>query len=323
MSAQPLVTVVIPCYNQGRYVGDAIASVKRQTYTRLEIIVVDDGSTDECAQIAESADVRVLRQANAGLAAARNAGLNAARGEFIVFLDADDELLPDAVESGVAVLRDRPDLACVVRRCQVMDAERRALPTNYSPVDSTDLYREWLQQNFAWTPGAVLFRTAELAAIGGFPPGAAAASDYAVYLALARNSAATFDPRDAVRYRQHNSNMSCDPVLMLRATLAVLREERRHMPPRYAPAYRVGLRRWRVYYGEQIIERLRRERRAGTSGPWQRSAVWTLVTRCPTVFVIHAARKLSRLVRGVPAGPIEPGRFGPEVPAPSKTRQSS
>ena len=117
--------------------------------------------------------------------------------------------------------------------------------------------------------------------------------------------------------------MSCDRVLMLRATRAGLREERRHRPPRYAPAYRVGLRRWRVYYGEQIIERLRRERRAGTSGPWQRSAVWTLVTRCPTVFVIHAARKLSRLVRGVPAGPIEPGRFGPEVPAPSKTRQSS
>jgi len=301
-----------------------LASIRRQHYTPIETIVVDDGSTDRSAEIAASANVLALRQSNAGLGAARNAGLAAARGEFIVFLDADDELLPDAVESGVAALRDKPAIACVVRQCQMMDAERRALPTNHTPLDSGDLYRAWLHQNFVWTPGAAMFRTARIAAIGGFPEDLAPAADYAVYLALARQCAVVLQHREIVRYRQHDGSMSRDPVLMLRATLNVLRRERRHLPPSYRKDYRAGLRSWCRYYGEQIVERLRRERRAGASGSWQKAAVWTLVTECPRVLAVHVWRLLSRRARGLRSAPIEPGRFGPEVPArPRRNRTHS
>jgi hypothetical protein len=199
-----------------------------------------------------------------------------------------------------------------------MDAERRTLPAIHTPIETTDLYREWLHQNFVWTPGAAMFRTAKLAAIGGFPYDVAPASDYAVYLTLARRGEVALEAREVVRYRQHDGNMSRDPVLMLRATLDVLRREREHLPPRYIEDYRAGLRSWREYYGDQIVERLRRERRGGVSTPWQKAAVWTLATECPRVLATHASRKLSRVFRGLSAAPVEPGRFGPEVPPRSK-----
>jgi glycosyltransferase involved in cell wall biosynthesis len=314
--ARKLVTVVIPCYNQARYLSDALASARAQEYRPIEVIVVDDGSTDDSGAVARREGAQVIHQANAGLGAARNAGLDAARGEFVIFLDADDELLPGAISSGVATLTRDRTLACVVRRCQVMDAERRALPIRYPSVEVSDLYREWLKHNFAWTPGAAVFRRRRISAIGGFPPAIGPAADYAVYLALARQQEVLYQPIEAVRYRQHDSNMSRDPVLMLKATLSVLRRERPHVPKSYQGDYRAGLRIWRRFYGEQIIERLRREWRTGPVGPWGRKAFLTLACECPAVLLTHASRKLWRVLRRTRPAPIEPGRFHPaNVPA--------
>jgi glycosyltransferase involved in cell wall biosynthesis len=95
----PLVSVVIPCYNQAHFLGEAIESVLAQTYRHYEIIVVDDGSPDTTSKVTSSYPaVRYLRQSNAGLSAARNAGMNVSRGQFLVFLDADDRLLEDALQ---------------------------------------------------------------------------------------------------------------------------------------------------------------------------------------------------------------------------------
>lgn len=312
-SVPGLVTIVIPCFNQGRYLPDALRSIRNQRYHSLETIVVDDGSTDGSSEIARQPQVTVIRQPNMGLGSARNAGLAAARGEFVVFLDADDELLAEAVSSGVATLQARPDLSCVVRQCQVMDADRRALMATRPSLDTADLYRQWLRHNFVWTPGAAVFRRDRIAAVGGFPNEVGPAADYAVYLTLSRRGEIAFEGRDAVRYRQHDSNMSRDPVLMLRATLAVLCRERQLVPPGYREDFEAGLRSWRAYYGEQIVERLRRDWRAGILGPWQRAAVWVLLRHCPRVVATHLLRKLSRIIRGITPGPIEPGRYEPDV----------
>src|ERR1044071_7280152 len=103
------VSVIIPCYNHAHFLRDAIESVLNQTYSHYEILVVDDGSTDDSATVAESySKVRCVRQANQGLSAARNRGIRESQSEYLVFLDADDRLLPRALEIGVRELARRP-----------------------------------------------------------------------------------------------------------------------------------------------------------------------------------------------------------------------
>ena len=106
--ALPLVSIVIPSYNVGRYVGAAIDSVLRQSYPRIEVIVVDDGSTDDTAsRLAAYLDrVVAIHQRQSGIGAARNAGISRSKGELLGFLDADDLFVADKIARQVAVLRD-------------------------------------------------------------------------------------------------------------------------------------------------------------------------------------------------------------------------
>ena len=290
---------MIPCFNQAQYLPAALASVRQQTFQPIECLVVDDGSTDRTAAVAAELGARVIRQANGGVAAARNRGLAAAHGEFVAFLDADDELLVDAVAAEVAALDSSSSAAAVVGRCQAMDADGRSLPSSHHTIDAAHLYREWLTRNFVWTPGAAMFRRRALEEIDGFPPDLGPAADYAVYLRLARNGGVMFVPRDLVRYRQHDHSMSRDPALMLRATLGVLRREARDGPVWARQAICSGQDAWREWYGEQIIERLRsdwRDRRAG----WRQAlAALTLIQHCPRLVVRRAVSKSRRTGAGV------------------------
>src|SRR5688572_32861418 len=105
-----MISVVIPCYNQAHFLGDAIGSVQAQTVADVDIIVVDDGSTDDSAEVARRLGARVVSQPNQGQGAARNHGLRYATGEYLVFLDSDDRLLPHAFELGLRHLTERPEI---------------------------------------------------------------------------------------------------------------------------------------------------------------------------------------------------------------------
>ncbi len=110
-SEKETVSILVPCYNDEAYVGDAIESALSQTWPECEVIVVDDGSTDDSlavAQTYESDDVRVIAQRNQGASAARNRAFEAASGEYIQYLDADDLLHPRKIEAQVAALQDAP-----------------------------------------------------------------------------------------------------------------------------------------------------------------------------------------------------------------------
>jgi glycosyltransferase involved in cell wall biosynthesis len=112
MSRPPRISVIVPAFNTAAYIGEAIESVRRQTVSDWELIVVDDGSTDGTAEAAEGIAeprLRLIRQANAGVSAARNRGAAEARGEFFLFLDSDDRLRPDALERLGAFLAAHPD----------------------------------------------------------------------------------------------------------------------------------------------------------------------------------------------------------------------
>lgn len=116
MKESPLVSVIIPVYNYGRYLAEAVESVLNQTYQHLEIIVVDDGSTDETAEVARSfADrgVRYCHQVNTGIGPARNIGVELAQGEFLAFLDADDRWPPKKLERQLRAFESDPTLEMV------------------------------------------------------------------------------------------------------------------------------------------------------------------------------------------------------------------
>jgi glycosyltransferase involved in cell wall biosynthesis len=191
---------------------------------------VDDGSTDETSEVAAALGAQVIRQSNRGVSQARNAGLLAARGELIVFLDADDVLLPDALARGADALAARGDIAAVVSRCQAMSEDGTPIAVVHHPVDPDNLYREWLSKNFVWTPGAATFRRAALVDFGGFSTEYGPAADLALYIRLARVGRIGYMPGYSVRYRQHANSMSRNPALMLRATQLALSRESRFAP---------------------------------------------------------------------------------------------
>jgi glycosyltransferase involved in cell wall biosynthesis len=129
----PRITVVIPCFNAGRFIADTITSAIHQTYPPDEVIVVDDGSTDESYHIAAAfgGRVRVIRQDNAGESGARNRGLDEAKGDWVALLDADDVWRPAKLARQVQALRMSTDLVCVHTGYYLFGATERVpeLPT--------------------------------------------------------------------------------------------------------------------------------------------------------------------------------------------------
>jgi glycosyltransferase involved in cell wall biosynthesis len=253
------VSIVIPCFNHGRFLGEAIDSARRQTRRPTEIIVVDDGSTDDSAAVAAGCrDVRLLSQANQGLAGARNTGLRATRGEFVIFLDADDRLLPEAAEAGLACLDRHPSAALALGRCSLIDEMGRPLPTNLPRITDAS-YRELLVSNYIWTPAMAMFRRSVFDAVGGFDPRVSPSADYDLYLRITRQFEIATHAARVAEYRRHPANMSGDPALMLRTTLTVLRRQRRYARRslRDRSAYKEGLLQWRQFYGEHLVERFR------------------------------------------------------------------
>ena len=162
--AEPLVSIVVPCFNDGRYLDDSIRSVFNQTLTSFEVIVVDDGSTepDTIATIDSLpwTRTRVIRQANQGLSAARNTGMSAARGTYVVPLDADDQLEPQFLETMVAALEPEPEAAFAACRARLFeDIDAVWIPRPYNP------YQLLLSNSII---GCVLLRRDAYLSVGGY-----------------------------------------------------------------------------------------------------------------------------------------------------------
>ena len=189
-SHQPVVSIVIPCYNQGRFLRDAIDSALQQTYPSIEVIVVNDGSTDNTASVIPvNAAVHHLEQRNRGAAVARNAGFRESRGDYIIFLDADDRLLPHAVATGIEWLAAHPDWAFVTGHVRLID--EAGAPTGIPPQEHADgnHYIELLRSNYIWTPGVVMYRRAVFDSGRAFDTAAGGSADYELNIRIARRFA--------------------------------------------------------------------------------------------------------------------------------------
>lgn len=257
VSAGRLVSVIVPCYNQARFLGEALDSVLSQRYAPIETIVVDDGSSDRTSEVARRfTGVRLLRQRNSGTAAARNLGWRASRGDYLLFLDSDDRLLPGAVESGVEAHEREPGLGLVWGAVRVIDSDGCPLrEPDPGPAPADDAYLALLRHNFIWTPGTVLYRRAAVESAGGFRAAAGGSADVDLNLRVGAAWPIRGHGRRVLEYRDHGGSQSEDAALMLRSAVSVRRRHRRFVRgrPESEKALAAGISEAQAYYGKRLF----------------------------------------------------------------------
>lgn len=228
------VSVVIPTRNGGAHLLETLASVFAQTYTPLEVIVVDDGSTDETATLLAPLDasgrVRVLRQQQAGTAAARNAAVRSVHGSLVALLDHDDLWPPEKLEWQVRVLAERPDAVLAYGYMESFGLERPYRWPGPGGPDG-DVTRAFRRKNWIRSPGQTLIRTRALLAAGGFDATLAGADDWDLYLKLADLGPFAYEHRLALRYRVHRGNQSKRAWAVFRHAWRVHRRHAGAWPP--------------------------------------------------------------------------------------------
>lgn len=213
---RPLVSVIIPTYNRSEFLPAAIVSASIQAQAKAEVLVVDDGSTDKTPQVLETFrnTLRIFTQPHKGLSAARNLGLANASGEYVVFLDSDDLLLPEKICIQSRILDAHPEIASVYSRwktTQVDGTSFRDAGVDHAPHTLPTLLCRPIAVIHAY-----LFRTAILRALGGFDEKLAACEDWDLQLRLAlAGYRFAFCPEVTAIYRLHSENMSHDVNLML------------------------------------------------------------------------------------------------------------
>lgn len=262
---EPLVSVIIPCYNQAKYLGDAIESVLAQTHARHEIIVIDDGSADDAAGVAARYQaVRCVRQPNSGLAAARNTGIRESHGEYLVFLDADDRLLPDALRTGLDCHLVRPECAFVSGHYRMIREDGTPQADFVQMPPEADAYRTLLQRNYIGMHATVMYRRAIFDSVGVFDRSLPTCEDYDMYLRIARVHVVHSHNRVIAEYRRHDSAMSMDPARMLNGAVGALSGQRRYIAdkPDYERAQRAGIKYMRRYAPRPLLIHLNASLRA-------------------------------------------------------------
>ncbi len=257
----PLISVIVPAYNSGPLLDETLASVLDQTWKQLEVIVVDDGSTDDTpARLAKYGPaLRVVRQANRGTGAARNAGLRLARGEYVALLDHDDLWLPTKLEVQVDVARRHPTSGLVacdgeefegshVHSRQLLfgplAARMAAAPTHEVTADA---YGELLLGCPISTGGQTLIRREVFERVGPFSERRDESVDYDLWLRIARDLPLTLHADRLVRWRYRPESDSGPSLLRpLRWGLMDLPVLQRHLSsarPEHRAAVRAALKR--------------------------------------------------------------------------------
>jgi glycosyltransferase involved in cell wall biosynthesis len=237
----PAVGVVVPMYNAERTIGATLESIRSQTYSELDIVVVDDGSTDASpAIVAEHASrdtrVRLVRQKNGGVAAARNFGAASTGAKFLAFVDADDLWAPSKVAQQVSALLDGgPAAGLAYCWFAMIDAEGRVLSLNNRPLAEGRVLQLLCRNNFVGNGSSMMLRRAAFLAAGGFDPSlrarnAQGCEDMLMCLRVAEQFEFRVVPQHLVGYRITNTNMSSDVQQMLRSCEIVLAEFRGKYP---------------------------------------------------------------------------------------------
>lgn len=222
----PTVSVIIPCYNHGHYLPCALNSVLAQTFTDWEAIIVDDGSTDNTRQVAAQFTdprIRYIYQENRGLSAARNTGIRAAQGEYLAFLDADDEWEPHFLAVCVAVLSAENTLAATVTLTRFIDENGRVLPRIGGQVVGEQEFRSRLLAGGFFPVHAVMVKAEVVRTAGLFDEHLTSLEDWDLWLRITANGGRMCSiPQPLARYRMVTGSMSTNAARMHANRVAVL-----------------------------------------------------------------------------------------------------
>ena len=252
----PLISVIIPTYNYAEFITKAIDSVMAQTYPNVEIIVIDDGSTDDTkSRVKNRPMIKYFYHSNKGLSASRNVGVEKSSGEYLVFLDADDWLEKDALEKNFSLIYDKPHLAFVSGNYYLLYAGTNTVQPSVTVINSHH-YKRLLQSNYIGMHAAVLFQRWVFSSFR-YDENLRSCEDYDLYLNITRHHPVLHHSAFIATYYFHSSGLSHNYKTMMRSVTTVVKKQAPFLRSHdEREAYEKGLQQWKEYDNlmrEQLI----------------------------------------------------------------------
>jgi glycosyltransferase involved in cell wall biosynthesis len=295
------VSVVITTFNLSHFLARAIESVKANTVQPLDILVVDDGSSDHLSEeiCSRYRNVRYFRQANQGVTVARNLGAEHAQAEWILFVDADDWLLPTAIAELERAAARSPEVAFVIGRSERQPAEPSSLaPLSPAVTHTSDPYRDLAAQATEWHPAQVLFNKRRVLESGGFVL-KHGAEDFELLLRLAVRYPYKIVPDVVSVYWQHSTNVTGNPWRQYRSVDLCFRVHRKDpmFVTRSLAVFRTARARRLDFYARGILlSGLSEIRKTSNPAKLFRGLAFVAVRRPPVI--VWFVRFLFRRIRG-------------------------
>jgi glycosyltransferase involved in cell wall biosynthesis len=221
----PQVSVIIPTYNAARYLKEAVDSVLAQSFKDFEVLVIDDGSTDDTEALMRqyaTTPVRYIRQENAGVSKARNRGIDESLGRYVAFLDADDTWDQRKLERQLSALDQNRGYHACYSAFTVGDCKLSPLELRRSKRQGTAIEDLLMRGNVVGTPSTVLCERSLIKLAGGFDPETSQCADWDMWMRLATQTDFLYLDETLVKYRQHDANMSRNAGLLERDSVRVL-----------------------------------------------------------------------------------------------------
>ena len=312
MSDADLVSVVIPAHNAAATIRETLLSVRSQTHRMLEILVIDDGSTDGTtdivrAQAALDSRIRLVRQKNGGVAAARNRGIEEAAAGLLAFVDADDLWAPEKIEKQIAALRKQgPSVGLVYTGYALIDAASR-ITGGQCPTEAGDVLERMCLGYFVGNASSILVTKAAAVDVGGFDPSlrarrAQGCEDYKFCLRVAERHRFSVVPEHLTGYRKTSANMSSD-LLQMRRSWTLVADEMCRRHPHLEKSIRLGTTHFTAWLLRRAIE-TRQLRLIPLLGAMLVSRDSGLAARIPRFLVRRALRSLRAGPRSVSSRPV-------------------
>jgi len=229
----PLVSVIIPAFNAERTILSTVHSIQQQTISDFELVVINDGSTDKTLEFLDSIDdsrLKVFSYPNGGLPTARNRGISKATGEFITFIDADDQWTPDKLASQLAALEQHPEAGVAYSWTTYIDENDQFLHTGDPLVYEGNVYPKLLIRNFISNGSNMLIRRQLVEEVGEFDPTLKSAEDWDYYIRLAAISHFRVIPKYQILYRRSSHSMTSKVDVMEKYLLAVIHKSFQSAP---------------------------------------------------------------------------------------------